>query len=139
MACIKRDNESSVKQDIDLNTMDTVYLTNPKVDINHKPLIISLSSNSTKDAVKFNVGVKDTIKIKVLGISNYPIVIKECKNVSLDQINDSLFYLQVLDTMIYFEIWQDYGQGNVVSKVQDSMDSIKFVSYDGVRPVGRIK
>ncbi len=135
MAC---ENSNKEKQERAIKAMDTVYLTNPKTDKDFKPLIIFISSYLSNEAVEFDVGNKDTIMIKVKGISNYPLMIKNAKNISLDQINDSLFYMQVLDTMVYFEIWQDYGKGNVLSKVKNSKDSICFIPYDGVKQVGRI-
>ncbi|HBH24450.1 MAG TPA: hypothetical protein DDY13_13635 [Cytophagales bacterium] len=119
--------------------LDTVYLTNPKFDSSHKQLIISISSHLSQQPVKLDAINEDTIKIEVIGISTYPIIIKEEKNVSFEQINDSLFFIKVLDTTkVYFEIWQDYGKGNVISKIQNSTDSVRFVPYDGIRPVGRI-
>lgn len=141
IACFKSNKSASLdsKHNSIEKSMDTVYLTNPQVDSDHKPLIISLSSNSTNDAVDFNVGNIDTLKIKILGISNYPIHIKEKKNILLSQLNDSLFHMHVLDTMVYFEIWQDYGEGNVLRKVQYSVDSFSYLPYNGIKPVGRIK
>ena len=119
------------------NWTDTIYSSSVHDDPNFYRLTIQITDSTEQENPSFNLNEEEVIKIQVWEFDEYPIKIKNAKNVevtSADSIT-GIFHLVPLDSNFSIEVWQNYGINHVFRKMK-SEDGIKIKPENGEKLVG---
>ncbi|MEQ9424036.1 MAG: hypothetical protein RJQ09_06440 [Cyclobacteriaceae bacterium] len=96
---------------------DTIYASNIKSNQWYKKLTIHIT-DTIGQHIRFSRDKQNVFQLKIPGFMRYPIFLSKPKGVRIlksDSIS-GVFSIVPLDTLFEFEVWQDYGEDNVVIK-----------------------
>jgi hypothetical protein len=127
---------------IDEKVIDTIYFTNPSLDVHYvKPIIKLRSDSSGLSPLFLKIDTMNFVKILISNYKNYPVYILDPINLIVEKSNSERgeFLLYPTDSVCQFDIYLDFGKGNAVMKfVKSGSLEYQYKPVEGPYIMGRI-
>jgi len=87
-----------------------------RYSLERKVQVIQIEEATTKEAAKFYLNEPTQLRIRTVQLADYPISIKEAKNVEVDTSNIENFIVTVTptDSAFQFSVYRDFSERNAI-------------------------
>jgi hypothetical protein len=118
--------------------VDTIYASSFYGTPTFERYIVQMTDTTGTQNIDFQIGKTDFLRVTIPRFEEYPIFIDSTVNLTVgrtDSIN-GIFELTPLDSTFSFQLFQNYGTGNVVLKHSRTDSGFSIMPLNGYQDAG---